>query len=1408
MLKISDLVRMDTQGTFRSDVQLSDYDNEILNMELLGHYIFTTKAPETHSSVMMRRVSALDVLETLRSAFMLDRVENRMTIVANYGHGKSHLALTLANYFSKPASSDETKSVLQRLKQALDSPARLTGYQQFKESKGEFLVVRLRGDSPVSLREQFLKGLENALQEHTATQGVQLPFWYKKAEESLKNLSQSDRKKANEYLKEFETDVAALLANLQQDGARGRCREVFRAVYGFAPDFGDEISLKEAVIWTVDQFCGLGKPLGGLLILFDEFSLFIQRYARSGPNGDLQDLLNGISDRQGRSAFVAFSQHDPRTVAENSAMGQALESLIHELTRLPPTKAFALYSLMESVIHSYLKQPDKKWDEWSQDQKIRPYFAQAREVTLQHFSRRYNSELQWSLDDFSRIVVKGCYPLHPLTAAILSTHKFQAGEDIGTARTALGFVQKQMDEKKDQPAIEEDRPNLTPPIALVDYFEERLSKEAYEGYQAAAESAAERLSDIHHKALKALFLQTASRIQARAGDQIELLAHMSGLTPAETKKALNELGQWNAILVDRVQNISSFWPSRVQPKILEDAVKQAMEGVSVDQSLLDELGKLISPLQVQTSFGNSQDWAATQKILTAQFFTSTQIKAYGRTFRIGVNGIEDGDRSAVIWLVAKNDEEKLSLRQQAEQILDQANAGLEYPLPVIVMLPQKPIPEIIEAFRRLKAIKGLSQTERQKIGEHAYEQEKQRSEAIVQSKIAELQGGIEQYQDVLRAAHELAVPAPYRTAVKALKHLSLKDAMRECYRLAYQRPEFYEQYQVAGRGQNKLRDAVKKVSLWLFEDEVGTGIRTLSQNDIQKQLCEKYLFEKWGLLTAGTYAIQEPLQRSLRESWDYLEMAFPPGCQDCSVRQTFVDLLNPPFGHDYHTLVLLFASWAGYNQHELRFTLGGSTVSVQQIKQHFDAFKTPKDFLDSACCSTTPINIGRSKPDEILHEATELDQRIRRDESFTQEEAQDALARLEQALNNPRLPPSQREDVDRDRQRLDHALQVSQEYDQKAQQVIESIQKHDLAALLKQQEIFTSIPQLAQVTSSAPMIDELVNQWEQALENAVMDACEEYGSLRDISEQRAHEQVLQNLHRQLKSSGRSRSDLAKKVEKALEHLSQDANDLRRAESEKAVIAEINGMTASASLKDLYMYRQRLDELDDLSKQTEAIREKQRRLITERISQFETLGKELPLAIDNATSVDELDEQRTLLLRNLDHVEGTDFHPTLVEADRKIGKLRAFFDDVKGIDNIPLDNPHAAETASQKIKGLQKHYESVLGHSQEEMIRQAELNLHRRVKQLAQEAHQWLESVQKKIGRDESPEALLKALDTPHSFLSKDALKQISVLKSQAQEKLEQDILAHIVVLFQKIHDPKMRQECLSRLQKIMEHDDR
>src|SRR5258706_12458883 len=111
---IRDLITLDEEAEFRNDGQLSAYENRERNLALIKSYMFTRAAPQGDRTAL-RTVSPLELLKEMCEAFLSDRVQNRFVVIANFGHGKSHLALALANYFGRSIDSKEGKRLNEQI---------------------------------------------------------------------------------------------------------------------------------------------------------------------------------------------------------------------------------------------------------------------------------------------------------------------------------------------------------------------------------------------------------------------------------------------------------------------------------------------------------------------------------------------------------------------------------------------------------------------------------------------------------------------------------------------------------------------------------------------------------------------------------------------------------------------------------------------------------------------------------------------------------------------------------------------------------------------------------------------------------------------------------------------------------------------------------------------------------------------------------------------------------------------------------------------------------------------------------------------------------------------------------------------------------------------------------------------
>lgn len=1395
---IEELVSMDLQGDFRSDVQLSDYENPALNKELLRKYIFTTQAPATVGAGQ-RNLAAKDVLDMLKTALTVERYDNRIVLTANYGRGKSHLALALANFFAKPIASDEVDIVLSRLQQALNNSSQWAGYRDFKQSKGEFLVVRLQGDAISDLQEGFVRALEQALIEHESTRGIEIPFWYHNAEQWLNGLRGENRQTAEAFLAAQNTDLPSLLAGLRRQGAYEQVRELAKYVTGVYPDFGREISLEDLVIWAVDEVCRPNK-LGGLLVLFDEFSLFLQKYVASRSAGKLQELLNGVSKRQGKSVFLAFSQQDVDTVADAYSQGHRREDVKKELERLPKDKRASLYSLMEGVLAAYLRQDENNWQIWRPQ--IRGWLTQVRTIVYEHFGKRYSTDLRWNPEAFEERVAKGCFPLHPLTTAILSAHNFEAGAGENP-RTALEFVRRAWEDVRGQPAQTDGKPNFVYPIALVDFFGEQLSKKWYAAYWSAVETAPRVLSDDERNLLQALFVQQAVNLKAKAGAQIALLTHISGLEDRAIKKGIKDLGALKVVYSDDLNKVTSLYPATTRPQEVEELIQKAVEATPIDRALMEKIASGLPTPGISVNFGHASDWAPTQIVLTTAMFNTEKLRNLLQPYRLGMNGIEEGPRGLVVWLAAQSEDERSQVRQAAQGILDEVVAANNHPLPVVIMLPKLAVPHLIEATRRLMAMEKLSNPDREKIGSVMYEQEHRLAQNGFRQALDDLVGDRANPGDIQRNLVEYVLPGPYRASIQALRNSSLKSVLFECYRQAYaHRVEFYSQFSVGGKGPNNLRKAVQNVALWLFSDTAGNSIKNLGSKDIQYQLSTLYLTQKWGLLSPGAYAIQRPTSLDLQQAWDLLESTYQPGCSDVAVRPVLLALLNPAYGHDYNTLVLLLAAWIGFHQHEIRLALGGKVVTTSQLKRVFDDSKSPQDFLN-LICTITPLAISRSRSDELFAQASAIVKKIRQGGRFAIVEAEEAVANLEGLLANPRLPESTRENIAREKPRLENALRQAQEYDATVSAWFVTFESGGFNEILKLQKSVGSLPQISFVDAAQPSLAEVQKQWDSAIQRALQEFCSRYGRLTDLSDYKAHERELKSARKALEQY----PALASLVDDTLERLDQRYAELQRLEGEKTTIARIETMRPSAALHDLYEYRSELASLTDLSPQTSRLRDQKSAQIENSIQQYELIAEMLPQAIERASTREVVRQHRDKLLGNLEQVRDTPLHAPLLEAQERIQHLLDFFEDLKALDRLPRSVPADLDTLEARVIEIENEHNAWLSATQRSLLdsKKEEILDVRRRKII--DARRWLDNVAWRQASGENPGTLLRDVESPHDFLDGDGLDRLAEIKQTLQRQLEDDLVALIEAKFREIRDAETRRRCLMQLQQLMGEQD-
>lgn len=1402
---LKDVVKIDTQGKFISAVQLSDYDKPEDNLSLVKSYIFAESAPDTYGGQLIS-VGSIDLLKHLRLSFN-NNSSNCFAVVANYGHGKSHLALVLSNYFGKPARSPEVKKILERIDQAVNNPAKTEDYHEFKRQNDRFLVVRLSGDTHKTLREQFFPAIQKALQEHKETQSVELPFWNQQAKIWLEG--KLEDKQAKKFLKDnYGTDVPGLLADVEENVATAyeQYVELFKYLNNnVSPSAEGNFDFKDAVKWIV-EVCQKSKALSGVLVLFDEFSQFVQRYSEGKAIGDLQNLLLGIQDHRGKALFLAFAQHDPDEVADQYAGGQALQSIKRELNRIE--KKYALYSLMESVLDSYLSQSDNAWDKMiASNPRARGSIFSPTELVWELYSKRYDRELRWRNDKFRDVLAKGCFPLHPFTTALLSHLKMQTIDD--DPRTILRFVRDRYEQKQNEPIFDDSgKINRIYPIELVDYFQGRIAtKQLLASYENAIKNVEQTFAGaptyMYHAVLKALLLQEADQIVV-GHRQVEILSEMAGLDEKTTLQTLKELSKKSITKYDENLGINSFWPVSVDPQALEDRVKNELANKKFNTdtvySLNDNLEDLFTgttKIPVPVDWGSPDDWAAKSVVITRETLTSDFLKQSLQAFSLTYQGFKDGNRGLVCWLLALDETDIEYFNKTAPKILHDTFSE-ETPPPVIMVLPKSVNTLLSNYYLRYKVLEDLKKDRDliKKVTQVGFDSDMERTKKTLIKALGSLFGDDVNYRSIPRKSAELVVHQKYKSNLTVLATITIDGVLRKLYDLAYpyHPPKFFDEFAAnPKKGAKTVPDSVKVVARNLIHNKISSTLDGMSIFS-RDRVCKQQLMQNWRILS-NRYYIQEPDAPALLHAWNHLENAVKVDDKEVSAKTFIPNLFVPPFGFDYNTATLLFTAWIGKNKTKLSFSANNKVVGIEYLEKLLES-ESPQEFLGKIC--TQNFTITRRDVEKAAKETRKVVEDIQRSVSRSQEEADSQVISLKEILNQGVLPEDEKETVTQALNDLITALEIAKRYDVEVKKLRAAISKEDhLKKLLGFENDLKGLEVSNLVVPTQPRVAEIQKDLADKIEESAKETCREIVNLRHIEDAGAARSEIRDYKTNFERKGYK--NIAALFTQAEEDLEKRVEFLRSQAAESSEIEQLNAMTPKADLVVLYQYQDAIAQLNGSSSNFEKVKKKKLDEISTEILGLETFAKNVEKTAKEISPEDLRDFYESMIIRE-GRYSGSDHEKEFREVKKYIQVLQLYFEDLRSVTLLPIRSQEDASEARERLEKIEKKYLSKVSKKHKSYLQDAKNKIDEKIQEEYEKAEKIIKEVERGIKTSKATD-LRRKLETI-SFTNKSIASKIKEVSSKIEEKETQDVIGHIENLFKSIKDRKQREECIKRLQKV------
>lgn len=1383
---IKELVRLNTNAEFFSDVQLRWLWEPEKNAKLAKGYIFTRQASEN-------RKSTVDALDAVRFGLTDPGSENRMLFMATFGQGKTHLALAMANFFSKPPESVEVQYLIDSLKCAYNGSAAINNFTDLKKRNPKHLVVCLQGDEGgFDLSSYFVREVERSLAADLSTSGGMLPLWFKTALETIDKSVSQHQAEADAFLASREMDLPQLRQRLEQKDATlyDAVCDLIHHITGVPPNLGPRLALHNLVSYVCSEFCGAGKPYAGLIVLFDEFNAFMHAYSKRDTAGTpLQDLLNGIANNRENSVFVAFAQRDPMTIV-NALPPTHRDALTVEMTRIPQDRRMWLFNNLETVLDAYIGADDAVLRNELNEAGAWPALEEAEEATLTLFSRRYDREMKWNLETFRKNVTVGCFPLHPVTTALLCS--VDLAETGNNARGLLQFVLDSQEKIENEPVAANGMPTWICATRIVDWFNESLCSEEvhWEQYQKAVYDGGGDISELQKNVLKAMLLHLIAKLPTAAVRYERAIALLAGVKEEDAKNALKDMATRNLIEHDPINNKYAFFSASGGDRDLREYINREVENTPFKLQTLQESGTLaitgFRPTEVQVDWGNAVDWQANPTLLTSEFFTESNLR-----------GLLAKSRTPVVWLIPRDESDRSQLAAKIQALVDAASGTV--PQPLVVFLPSAPFPGILEGLRKLQVIDDLPSPKRI---EYA---------AYLQTTKTRINNQIKEQTLALRAsARQWFVHSSLRAGLEADNVNSDQGVIRrvvtDCFKKAP--PSFITNQKEESA---KLRKATLLIAKLVLANQTSNLNRMLQEQPnegnlrMAKDILDSILTvgrpAAWGVIGSGMH-LQEPTHNRVLVAWQEMSNAFPPNGAAADIKDILEILQKPPYGYDSNTLTLLVCAWMGFYRHDLEITKRGETFSVARMQASLDIGK-PADFIGDLLGNI--YRIKRRDPSIVIQEINTMLSRVRQLSShpISLLEAADAIVKLDEFLvDESKTDHALRTKVEEAKERIQGGFKLASEFDVEAEDILCKLTTtrrvtEALSLLNKAQHL----PPFNGVIPSRPPVSEIIQTAEATLDKTVDTACKQFSTLNSLTDFGRQEDELKSCFKALKD----KQHLQHKVHEALDVLTQARTKLETQQSEEAVLARIDDFSIQVPLLELGT---NLEKLNDIPECSEAVRIRLTAKRTEVEAQIAFLHEFADSIEARIAGIQDSGALRNLE-RDIDSKSPLFAGHTASEnkfqtARERCSELTENFGLLTRLDGRRLHTPADLIAILEECAKVRTKCRTSLSSTQLELLNKLENSKRKEAETLCQEARMWLQDIEGTWTQGTTkPADLLQRLKAPPAFLPDEAQAVLITLTKNIRDRMESNEEEWIIARFQGISDKARREHLLKRLQDVL-----
>jgi hypothetical protein len=446
-MRIKDVVSFHEDRYFDGAVQLGWVDKRKEQAKLAAQS-FVFHGPKYHGAsgavgkdYQLKDTASftLELLNSIHQGISGEETNPYWLVVAGYGSGKSHLAVTCSELLNSPQSAT-SKVIAEHVIEA-DNKIGTELQKQLSLLSKPALILPLDGMAGFHLG----NALNTAVYRQLESLGIDaepirvLSPRFKTAAEFVERNYSVRLENFDEKLKGLSKDNIVAKLSQNDEDVYSEVDSIYVEANGCSIPIEGQESAQELIDVLSNVYCGNDGHFSSVVIIFDEFGRYLE-YAGDKPHlaGDsaLQQIFQGVQDNSSKIRFVGFIQYELKEYLKRFS-GSGIRQLQRYITRFESAEKFYLSTNMETIFAHMIGKDESVLSKLWGHELVRSQI-QKTHLLLNNVYKQTAQYPVWSeFEKFEKVVAHGCWPLHPLTVWFLSRQK-----DIVQSRSALSFIKE------------------------------------------------------------------------------------------------------------------------------------------------------------------------------------------------------------------------------------------------------------------------------------------------------------------------------------------------------------------------------------------------------------------------------------------------------------------------------------------------------------------------------------------------------------------------------------------------------------------------------------------------------------------------------------------------------------------------------------------------------------------------------------------------------------------------------------------------------------------------------------------------------------------------------------------------------------------------------------------------------